>query len=97
MLQLINAEGSKFDTNLDNYLVINLVAQDKQTISYEQLEWIAEVTEEFHTQALLIEADYATSDVIDFLINIDKLKCYSRTERGTGVYYSVKRTQDELN
>lgn len=89
MLVLNNAEGSKFDTQLDNYLVVNLVNQAKQDIDYQQLEWLVEVTSTFHNEELVIEADLATADVVDFLIDIEKLHCTSRTVVSLGVYYKV--------
>lgn len=90
MLVLNNAEGSKFNGNLDNYLVVSLVDQSMHEICYEQLEWIVEVTEGFHTEPLVIEADDATANIVDYLINIDKLECLSRKEISTGTYYTVQ-------
>lgn len=89
MLLLNNEEGIKFNGQLDNYLVVSLINQAKEDINYGQLEWIVEVASSFHTEELVIEADLATSDVVDFLINIEKLSCSSRKEIGMGTYYIV--------
>ena len=82
MLLLNNEEGTKFNGQLDNYLVVNLFNQAKEDINYGQIEWLVEVISKFHSEELVIEADLATSDVIDFLIHIDKLQSFSRTTVG---------------
>ena len=91
MLVLRNAEGDKFNSLVDNYLVISLENQELKDLSEGQLEWFAEVTGKFHSEPLVIEAQSELSDVIDFLINIDKLVCFNRTKISKGIYYTVQR------
>jgi hypothetical protein len=98
MLVLRNAEGSKFNANVDNYLVISLENQKLEDLNQGQLEWLVEVTEGFHSETLVIEAQSDLSDVIDFLIDIDKLICFNRSKISKGVYYTVQRNiLDDLN
>lgn len=91
MLVLKNAEGSKFNAQLDNYLVISLEDQILAHVTDGQLEWLVEVTDGFHSEPLVIEAQSELSDVIDFLVNIDKLVCFNRTKISKGIYYTVQR------
>lgn len=97
MLVLKNLEGCKFDVRLDNYLILSLENQRLSDLSEGQLEWIAEITEGFHSEPLVIEAESGLSDVIDFLVDIEKLVCFSKKKIGNGVYYTVQRNLIDLN
>lgn len=92
MLVLRNAEGDKFNSNVDNYLVVSLENQELKDLNEGQLEWLVEITERFHSEPLVIEAQSELSDVIDFLIDIDKLVCFNRSKISKGVYYTVQRS-----
>lgn len=98
MLVLKNAEGSKFNVQIDNYLILSLENQALKDLNEGQLEWLVEVTEGFHSEPLVIEAQSELSDVIDFLIDIDKLVCFNRSKISKGIYYTVQRNLiGELN
>jgi hypothetical protein len=91
MLVLKNAEGSKFNVNLDNYLVVTLENQRMEEISYEQLEWLVETTNGFHSEPLCVEISQDLENVMDYLFNIEKLVCFSETKLGQATYYKVQR------
>ena len=91
MLVLRNAEGDKFNLNVDNYLVVSLENQRMEEISYEQLEWLVETTDGFHSEPLCVEVSQDLENVMDYLFNIEKLVCFSQRSLGKGTYYTVQR------
>lgn len=91
MLVLNNLEGDKFNSNIDNYLVLSLENQKLEDLTECQLTWLVEVTDGFHSEPLVIEASAELADVIDFLVDIGKLVCISKRKISKGVYYVVQR------
>lgn len=91
MLVLRNAEGTKFNGNIDNYLVVSLQNQRMEDISYEQLEWLVETTDGFHSEPLCVEVSQDLENVMEYLFNIEKLVCFSENKLGQATYYTVQR------
>lgn len=91
MLVLNNLEGDKFNSNIDNYLILSLKDQELKDLTENQLNWLVEVTDGFHSEPLVIEASAELADVIDFLVDIGKLVCISRKKISFGIYYTVQR------
>lgn len=97
MLNLINAERSAFNVQLDNYLCIESTENTLCNVTYEELLMIEELSAHFHSEPLVIECNKKTQDIVNFLINIDKLTLISKQHLGSYCYYTVRKSSGTLD
>lgn len=92
MLQLTNAEGSKFNPFLDEYLCIHSTEETLANVTYEELVMINRLVNNFDSYTLVIECDRKTQELIQFLDNIGKLIIFNEKHLGSYCYYTVQKS-----
>lgn len=92
MLQLTNAEGSKFNSLLDEYLCIHSTEETLANVTYEELVMIHELVGSFDSHTLVVECDKKTQELIRFLDNIGKLIILNEKHLGSYCYYTVQKS-----
>lgn len=90
MLYFTNAEGSKFNPAIDNYLVVKVT--DFANTKVSELQQLLKLIESSHDEMVMIEADGHGQDLIMFLENIGKLCVFKAKKCGNQYYSSVQKT-----